>query len=58
VSFDPIPLPFPAAYDPAPFVRRLGDLRLRPLRDAVRETVETFRAAVEEGRLDVDSVLG
>ena len=58
VTFDAPALPFPSAFDAAALQRRLGGVPLRPLRDGVRESVETFRAAAAEGRLDVDRALG
>jgi len=58
ITFDPAPLPVPAAFDTSAVERRLGGLTLMPLRDGVRESVATFRAAAAEGRLDVDRLLG
>jgi nucleoside-diphosphate-sugar epimerase len=46
-------LPFPCAFDTDAVERRLGGLPLVPLREGVRDTVETFRAAAADGRLDV-----
>jgi UDP-glucuronate 4-epimerase len=58
LAFEPSPLPFPAAFETSAVERRLGRLPLTPLRAGVRETVEAFRAAAADGRLDVDRVLG
>jgi nucleoside-diphosphate-sugar epimerase len=58
VTFDPAPLPFPSAFDASALERRLGHVPLVTLRDGVRETVDAFRAAAAEGRLDVERVLG
>jgi len=59
ISYQPVQLPFPSAYETSAIERRLGGpLGLIPLRQGVRETVEGFRAAAAEGRLDVDRLLG
>ncbi len=59
VTYEPVQLPFPSAYDASALERRLGGLPpLTPIRQGVRETVETFRAAAADGRLDVDRLLG
>jgi nucleoside-diphosphate-sugar epimerase len=57
VTYEPAPLAFPSAYDTSAFERRLGGFRLTPFEEGVTETVETFRAAVEYGRLDADRLL-
>jgi nucleoside-diphosphate-sugar epimerase len=57
VTYEPAPLAFPSAYDTSAFERRLGGFRLTPFEEGVTETVETFRAAVEYGRLDADGLL-
>lgn len=57
ITFEAAPLPFPAAFDTSAVERRFAGLGLMPLRDGVRETVATFRAAAADGRLDVDRLL-
>jgi nucleoside-diphosphate-sugar epimerase len=58
ITYEPVQLPFPAAYDASALERRLGGPPpLMPFRQGVRETVETFRAAAADGRLDVDRLL-
>ena len=57
ITFEATALPFPADFNGSTVERRLGRLKLMPLRDGVRETIATFRAAVAEGRLDVDRLL-
>lgn len=57
ITCEPSPLSFPAAFDAGPVERRLGRRPLTPLRQGVRETVEVFRTAAAEGRLDVDRLL-
>ncbi|HEY4027666.1 MAG TPA: NAD-dependent epimerase/dehydratase family protein [Candidatus Dormibacteraeota bacterium] len=58
IAFEPSPLPFPDAFETSALERRLGGFHLTPLREGVRETVETFRTAAAGGRLDVDRLLG
>jgi UDP-glucuronate 4-epimerase len=57
VAYDPAPLPFPSAFDATAAERRLGGLPMVPFAEGVRESVETFRAAIAEGRLDPDPLL-
>jgi UDP-glucuronate 4-epimerase len=58
VTYEPVQLPFPAAYDASALERRLGGpLPLMSLRQGVRETMETFRTAAAAGRLDADRLL-
>src|SRR5262249_48561583 len=52
ITFEPAPLPVPAAFDTSAVERRLGRPRLMPLREGVRESVATFRAAAGGGRRD------
>ncbi|HEX8940520.1 MAG TPA: SDR family oxidoreductase [Candidatus Limnocylindrales bacterium] len=52
LTFDDRRLPFPAAFDGAPFEAAVGALPLTPLEDGVRRTIETYRAALAAGRLD------
>lgn len=58
VEFEPVQLPFPFDFDASALRARLGGLPETPLREGVARTVETFRTAIAEGRLDVDRVLG
>jgi nucleoside-diphosphate-sugar epimerase len=59
LAYEPTQLPFPSAYDASALERRLGGpVALVPLRQGVRETIEGFRAAAGDGRLDVDRLLG
>ena len=50
VTFDPKPLPFPDAIDDTG-TDVLGDVVVTPLDDAVRQTVDVFRRAIERGEL-------
>ncbi|HEY3333886.1 MAG TPA: NAD-dependent epimerase/dehydratase family protein [Candidatus Limnocylindrales bacterium] len=54
-------LPFPAAFDGAPLEAALGRQPLTPVAEGVRRTIETYRAALGDGRLGteyLDRVLG
>lgn len=57
VTYEPAPLAFPGGYETSAVERRLGGLPLVPFEEGVAETMETFRAAVEDGRLDADRLL-
>jgi hypothetical protein len=58
LTFDPAPLPFPAAFETSAVERRLSGPPLMSLLEGVRRTVAVFRTAAAEGRLDVDRLLG
>jgi nucleoside-diphosphate-sugar epimerase len=45
-------LPFPGAFDGSPADAALGPLPRTPLEDGVRRTIETYRDALADGRLD------
>ena len=47
-------LPFPDAYDGAPLDDAIGAVGWRDFVDGTRETIEHFKAAIADGRLDVD----
>jgi nucleoside-diphosphate-sugar epimerase len=51
LTFDEQVLPLPAAFDGRPLEEALGVQPLTPLEDAVRETIETYRAAISDGRV-------
>lgn len=54
-------LPFPEAFDGAPLDAALGPQPLTPLAEGVRLTIETYRAAIHDGRVDeafLDRVVG
>jgi nucleoside-diphosphate-sugar epimerase len=57
ITYEAAPLAFPSAYDASAVRRRLGEVGLVPFEEGVRETMETFRTAVEDGRLDADRLL-
>jgi hypothetical protein len=52
ITHDERLLPFPGAFDGAPIEAALGPLERTPLIDGVRETIATYRRALERGRLD------
>jgi UDP-glucuronate 4-epimerase len=53
VTFDDTPLPYPAATDDTPLQRIIPGLQFTPVEYAVRETIDLFRAAISEQRVDV-----
>jgi nucleoside-diphosphate-sugar epimerase len=52
ITFEDRVLPFPGAFDGAPFEAAMGGRPLTPLEDGVRETIDTYRRAIRDGRLD------
>ena len=58
VEFEPTQLPFPFDFDASALRTRLDGLPETSLRDGVARTIETFRTAIADGRIDVDRVLG
>jgi UDP-glucuronate 4-epimerase len=55
ITYDEVPLPFPAEIDNAPLVALLGGLRVTPLADGVRETIALFKKALADGRISADA---
>jgi nucleoside-diphosphate-sugar epimerase len=51
VTFGDRILPFPAAFDGAPLEAALGAQPVTDLAEGVRRTIETYRAALDDGRL-------
>jgi nucleoside-diphosphate-sugar epimerase len=51
ITYDDKPLPFPGEFDNGALVSILGDLPQTPLIDGVKETIDTYRKAIENGRL-------
>jgi nucleoside-diphosphate-sugar epimerase len=61
ITYDEVPLPFPAEIDNAPLVRVLGALHVTPLVKGVADSIRVFREALAEGRIaaaDISSLLG
>ncbi len=57
ISFDPTPLPHPSSADDSALNQALGPLAYRPLVQGVRDTIATFRKAIDRGRLDIERAL-
>jgi len=50
-------LPFPDAYDGAPLDTAIGAIGYRDFVEGTRQTIEHFRQAIADGRLDVDRAI-
>lgn len=50
-------LPFPDEYDGAPLDNAIGSVGWRTFADGTRQTIEHFRRAIADGRLDVDRAI-
>ena len=57
IVFEPAALPHPSAIDDSAFDEALGPFAWMDLVEGVRQTVDFFRRAVDEGRIDVDRAL-
>jgi len=57
ITFEPTPMAVPEDVDRAAIEAALGDTGWRPFNQGVRETIEHFRAAAADGRLDVERAL-
>lgn len=57
ITFDPTPLPHPSSADDGALNQALGPLTYRPLVQGVRDTIATFRDAIDRGRLDIERAL-
>jgi nucleoside-diphosphate-sugar epimerase len=51
ITHEQNPLPFPEEIDNAPLAALLGNLRVTPLSDGVRETIRVFKKALADGRI-------
>lgn len=61
ITHDERLLPFPGAFDGSPLELSLGSIPQTPLEDGVRRTIDVYRAALADGRLDdsfLDRVVG
>ncbi|MDP9365801.1 MAG: NAD(P)-dependent oxidoreductase [Chloroflexota bacterium] len=58
IGFEPEPLPVPEGVEGRAVEAALGPLAWRPLTDGVRQTIEHFRSAAADGRLDVERAIG
>jgi nucleoside-diphosphate-sugar epimerase len=50
-------LPFPDEYDGAPLDNAVGAIGWRSFRDGTRQTIEHFKQAIADGRLDIDRAI-
>jgi UDP-glucuronate 4-epimerase len=57
ITFEPAPMPYPTDVDRSAIEAALGDTGWRPFDQGVRETIEHFRAAAADGRLDVERAI-
>ncbi len=57
ITFNPVPFPIPEDVDGKPVDSALGGVHWRPFKEGVRETIEHFRQAAANGRIDVDRAL-
>jgi nucleoside-diphosphate-sugar epimerase len=54
ITFDDIPLPFPAEVDNHALVTAIGPLHFTPLADGIAETLSIFRRALAEGKVKTE----
>ena len=52
ITWDERPLPFPEAFDGRLFEAAVGALRQTSLADGIRATIDCYRAAIRDGRVD------
>lgn len=57
ITYDDTQLPFPQEFDATPLAGLIGPLPVTPLRQAVAETISSFRSLVEGGKLAPDAML-
>jgi UDP-glucuronate 4-epimerase len=61
ISADDATMPFPAGFDGSSLQRAIGVISETRLEDGVRRTIETYRAALDAGRIkpaDIERILG
>jgi len=51
ITFEDVPLPFPAEVDNTALVAAIGPLHFTPLEEGVSQTLEIFRRALAEGKI-------
>lgn len=56
ISFEESPLPFPEEIDNVPLLSLLGGFAFTPLSQGVRETIEVFKKALDDGRVSLDQL--
>ncbi len=52
ITFEERSLPFPEAFEGGPMEAALGVVRRTPLEDGVRQTIDCYRRAIQDGRID------
>lgn len=57
ITFEPTALAIPPEVDESALETKLGPIHWIPLADGVRQTVELFRGAAQQGKLNVDKIL-
>ncbi len=57
ITYDPAPLPVSSTQEEKPLHSLLGKLNWRPLNEGVQQTIEHFRKAVSDGRIDVERAI-
>lgn len=56
ITFEDVPLPFPAEVDNSEMVKLLGGYRETPLDEGVRESINLFKRAFTQKKISVDSI--
>lgn len=51
ITYDPLVLPFPDHYDTSAFAEAIGAIEVTPLEQGIAESIETFRKALADGKL-------
>lgn len=57
ITNQPTLLHLPTDIDESPLIARIGPIQWRPISDGIRQTINMFRAAAEQGKLNVDKIL-
>jgi UDP-glucuronate 4-epimerase len=57
ITYEPKPMPYPEDIDRSAIEAALGDTGWRPFDEGVRQTIEHFRGAAADGRLDVERAI-
>jgi nucleoside-diphosphate-sugar epimerase len=58
ITYEPVTLPIPVTIDDVQVNAALGTIAWIPLIDGVKRSVEQFRAAIRDGRIDVERAIG
>ena len=57
ITFDPTPLPHPSEIDDSRLNKDIPGIQWRSLLEGVRNSIEFFRSAANDGRIDIDRAL-